>query len=337
MTANAAMITADELLDTLRKEVDHPATVRELMERLGWRPNQRATLRRRLRTLVERGDLIRIRGHRYGLPDRMHLVTGRVHVNPRGFGFVAPDHSVDGIAGDVYIAGTNLNQAMHGDRVVVRVERRSDPGRAEGRILRIVERATAQLVGRYDGDGTGIGYVVPLDRRLPMDVQVPRDERAGAQLGDMVVAELTRFPTATRGPLGRVVEVLGALDTPGVDVRVVLRSHGIPDAHDPEAVAEAQGLGETLRSRDRKGRTDFRHLTTVTIDGETARDFDDAITLEPLAGGNVRLGCTSRTCRTTCRRAARSTATPPNGARPSTFRIAPCTCSLRSCPRGCAA
>ncbi|MYH30516.1 MAG: ribonuclease R [Acidobacteria bacterium] len=290
MTAGATMVTADELLDTLRREVDHPATVRELMERLGWRANQRATLRRRLRALVERGDLIRIRGHRYGLPDRMHLVTGRVHVHPRGFGFVAPDHPVDGIASDVYIAGTNLNQAMHGDRVVVRVERRSDPGRAEGRILRIVERAAAQLVGRYEADGAGIGYVVPLDRRLPMDVQVPRDEQAGAQIGDLVVAELTRFPTATRGPLGRVIEVLGTLDTPGVDVRVVLRAHGIPEAHDPDAVAEAQGLGETLRSRDRKGRTDFRRLTTVTIDGETARDFDDAITLEPLAGGNARLG-----------------------------------------------
>ena len=290
MTADAPMITADELLDTLRREVDHPSTVRELMERLGWRANQRTTLRRRLRALVERGDLIRIRGHRYGLPDRMHLVTGRVHVHPRGFGFVAPDHPVDGIGGDVYIAGNNLNQAMHGDRVVVRVERRSDPGRAEGRILRIVERATAQLVGRYDADGAGIGYVVPLDRRLTMDVQVPRGEQAGARIGDMVVAELTRFPTATRGPLGRVVEVLGTLDTPGVDVRVVLRAHGIPDAYDPEAVAEAQGLGETLRPRDRKGRTDFRRLATVTIDGETARDFDDAITLEPLAGGNVRLG-----------------------------------------------
>ncbi|MCE2540175.1 MAG: ribonuclease R [Acidobacteria bacterium] len=284
------MITADEILETLRREVDHPATVRDLMERLGWPAHRRATLRRRLADLVERGDLIRIRGHRYGLPDRMHLVTGRVHVHPRGFGFVAPDHPNEDIAGDVYIAGTNLNQAMHGDRVVVRVERRSDPDRAEGRILRIVERATAQLVGRYETDGAGIGYVVPLDRRLPMDVQVPRGAQAGAQPGDMVVAELTRFPTATRSPLGRVSEVLGTLDNPGVDVRVVLRAHGIPDAHDPEAVVEAQELGETLRPRDRRGRTDFRHLTTVTIDGETARDFDDAITLEPLAGGNVRLG-----------------------------------------------
>ncbi len=280
------MLSPDELLDTIRRQVDHPATVRDLMERLGWPSSQRATLRRRLAALVERGDLIRIRGNRYGLPDRMDLVTGRVQVHPRGFGFVTPDRSAEGIAGDVYIAGTNLNQAMHGDRVVVRVERRSDRGRAEGRILRIVERAAAQLVGRYDADG----YVVPLDRRLPMDVQIPGGERGGASAGDLVVAELTRYPTPTRSPAGRVVEVLGTLDTPGVDVRVVLRAHGIPDAHDPQAVDEAQRLGDKLRPSDRRGRTDFRHLITVTIDGESARDFDDAITLETLGGGNVRLG-----------------------------------------------
>ena len=284
------MLSPDELLDAIRRTVNHPATVRDLMERLGWPPGRRAPLRRRLAALVERGDLIRIRGHRYGLPDRMHLVTGRVQVNPRGFGFVTPDHPVDGLVDDVYIAGTNLNQAMHGDRVVVRVERRADRGRAEGRILRIVERATAQLVGRFETDVAGTGYVVPLDRRLPMDVQVPPGEQAGSQAGDMVVAELTRFPTPTRSPLGRVIEVLGDLDTPGVDVRVVLRSHGIPDAHDAGAVVEAQRLGDAVRPRDREGRTDFRHLSTVTIDGETARDFDDAITLEPLADGHVRLG-----------------------------------------------
>lgn len=284
------MLTPDELLDAIGRTMDRPVTVRDLMEHLGWPRGRRATLRRRLAVLVERGDLIRIRGHRYGLPDRMHLVTGRVHVNPRGFGFVTPDHPVDGLAGDVYIAGTNLNQALHGDRVVVRVERQGEPGRAEGRILRIVERAAEQIVGRFEADTAGAGYVVPVDRRLPMDVQIPAGEQGGARAGEMVVAALTRFPTPTRGPVGRVVEVLGTLDTPGVDVRVVLRAHGIPDAHDPDAVAEAQGLGDTVRPADRRGRTDFRGLTTVTIDGETARDFDDAITLEPLDGGTVRLG-----------------------------------------------
>lgn len=284
------MLSADDLLDRIRRTIDHPATVRELMDRLGWPPRQRTSLRRRLAALVERGDLIQIRGHRFGLPDRMHLVTGRVHVHRRGFGFVTPEHPADSSGGDVFIAGANLNQAMHGDRVVVRVERQRDPGRAEGRILRILERAATQLTGRYDSDGGAIGYVVPMDRRLLMDVEIPAADRGAARPGDIVVAALTRFPTATRSPVGRVVEVLGAPDAPGVDVRIVLRAHGIPEAHDPRAVLEARRLGDAVQPGDRQGRTDFRRLTTVTIDGETARDFDDAITLEALANGHVRLG-----------------------------------------------
>lgn len=284
------MLSADDLLDRIRRTIDHPATVRELMDRLGWPTRQRTSLRRRLATLVERGDLIRIRGHRYGLPDRMHLVTGRVHVHQRGFGFVTPEDPPDSSGGDVFIAGANLNQAMHGDRVVVRVERQRDPGRAEGRILRILERAATQLTGRYDSDGGAIGYVVPMDRRLLMDVEIPAADRGDARPGDIVVAALTRFPTATRSPVGRVVEVLGAPDAPGVDVRIVLRGHGIPEAHDPRAVLEARRLGDAVQPGDRQGRTDFRRLTTVTIDGETARDFDDAITLEALPNGHVRLG-----------------------------------------------
>ena len=118
------MLTADELLDAIRQKLDHPATLREFLRYLKLPSEQRATLRRRLAVLVDRGDLIRIRGNRYGLPDRMHLITGQVHVHPRGFGFVTPDHPVKEMTTDLYIAGSNLNQAMHGDRVVARVERR---------------------------------------------------------------------------------------------------------------------------------------------------------------------------------------------------------------------
>ena len=150
------MLTADQVLDAIKSKVDHPATVRELLQRLKLPREQRVTLRRRLSTLVESGALIKVRGNRYGLPDRMQLVTGQVIVNPRGFGFVTPDHPVAGLDGDLYIAGANLNQAMHGDRVVARVERQRSEGRAEGRIVRILERATDQLVGRLEMDESGL-------------------------------------------------------------------------------------------------------------------------------------------------------------------------------------
>ena len=284
------MLTADQVLDAIKSKVDHPATVRELLQRLKLPREQRETLRRRLSTLVESGALIKVRGNRYGLPDRMQLVTGQVIVNPRGFGFVTPDHPVAGLDGDLYIAGANLNQAMHGDRVVARVERQRSEGRAEGRIVRILERATDQLVGRLEMDESGLAYVVPFDRRLVMDVHIPTGEGGEAQAGQLVVVALTRFPTSNRGPVGRVTEVLGTVDVPGVDTELIIRKSGIPDAHPDAAVAEAQKLGARVRPRDTKGREDFRACPTVTIDGETARDFDDAITLEQLPNGHFWLG-----------------------------------------------
>ena len=324
------MLSADDLLDAIRATIDHPATVRELMQRLHLPREQRVTLRRRLASLVERGALIKIRGHRYGLPDRMQLVTGRVQVHPRGFGFVTPDHPVDGARGDLYIAGANLNQAMHGDRVVARVERQREPGRADGRIVRVLERATTTLVGRYEAGDFGVGFVVPFDRRLVMDVQIPSGDRGDATPGDMVEVELTRWPTPTRTPVGRVIDVLGDIDAPGVDTRIMMRKHGIPDAHDADAVAEARRLGAEVRPKDRRGRTDFRKATTVTIDGESARDFDDAITLERLPNGNFWLGVHIADVSHYVPEGAPSTWRPTRAAPRSISQTAPSICFHRS-------
>ena len=280
----------EELLARIRATLDHPATVRELQQQLGLPPTQRSTLRRRLAALVDAGELIKVRGNRYGQPDRMRLATGRVQVNPRGFGFVTPEHPIDGVDGDLYIAGANLNQAMHGDRVVARVESRRSANRAEGRIVRVLERAAERLVGRFDSDESGLAYVVPFDRRLVMDVHVPRPDSAAAAPGDMVEIELTRWPTATRNPVGRVTEVLGDIEAPGVDTRLIIRKHQLPDEHGTAALAEAARAGSRVRPRDRQGRQDFRRWPTVTIDGDSARDFDDAVTIERLPNGNFWLG-----------------------------------------------
>ena len=284
------MKSAQDTLTQIRKHVDHPATVRELQQKLRVPREARHTFQRQIKGLVASGALVRIRGNRYGLPDKMNLVVGRVQTNPRGFGFVVPEADPGTSADDIYISGANLNQAMHGDRVVARVERRGDDRRAEGRIVRILERRLDTLVGRYDVDESGLGFVVPFDRRIIMDVHVPAADRGEATPGEMVVLALTRYPTATRTPVGRVIEVLGPLDAPGVDIEIMLRKHGIPDDHDEAAVREAGRAGTTVRERDRRGRSDFRAVTTVTIDGEHARDFDDAITIERLANGHVWLG-----------------------------------------------
>jgi ribonuclease R len=283
------MLNHEQLLKLIREKVEHPATPRELLQRLKIPREQRATMKRLLQDLVTSGDLIETRGNRFGLPDRMNLAVGRITIHPRGFGFVVPERPLDDVKGDIYIAGSNLNQAMHGDRVVARIERVTDRG-AEGRILRILERGAGTVVGRFDVDEGGMGYVVPFDRRLIMDVQIPSADRMDAKPGDMVTVEITRWPTPARGPLGRIVEVLGDIDEPGVDTEIIIRKYGIPDEHGEAAIEEAKRLGTEVRERDLQGRTDFRDRVTVTIDGEHARDFDDAITLERLDNGNYWLG-----------------------------------------------
>jgi len=281
------MLNREQVVNKIRERSHHPATARELVQLLRIPREQRSTFRRLLKQLVADGELLQIRGNRFGLADRMDVVVGRLQMHPAGYGFVVPDDET--ADRDLFIAPTNIKEALHGDRVVARLEhQRGD--RAEGRIIRILQRANSTLVGRFEIDDSGLGYVVPFDRRVLADVQIPRGESRAAESGQMVVTELTRWPTATRPPAGRVIEVLGGLEDPGVDTRIIIRKHGLADEHGEEAVTEARRLGAAVRPRDVTGRTDFRHVTTVTIDGEHARDFDDAITIERLPNGHYWLG-----------------------------------------------
>ena len=294
------MLNRDDILKLIRDKVHHPATARDLTQALRIPREERSSFKRQLKHLVEDGALIQMRGNRFGLPEKMDLIVGRLTTNPAGFGFVVPDHPVDVAADlqtrgretrgqDIYIAASNLTEAMHGDRVVARIERHTEKG-PEGRIIKILERSQASIVGRFETDASGLGYLVPFDRRVLTDVHVPTGQWSSAEPGDMVLVEITRWPTATRGPIGRVMEVLGKIDEPGVDTQIIIRKYAIPDEHGPEAVEEARRIGTTVKERDIRGRTDFRAIRTVTIDGETARDFDDAITIEKLRNGNYWLG-----------------------------------------------
>src|SRR3989442_10895234 len=209
------MISREQALALMRERVHHPAALRELLQVLKVPRDERTSFKRHIKSLVSSGDLIQIRGQRFGLPEKMDLYVGRLQTHQAGYGFVTPERPLDA-GGDIYISGPHLNEAMHRDRVVVRIERIKEGGRAEGRIIRILERSGAGLIGRYDRDDSGMGYVVPFDRRLLMDIFIPPGQEAGASPGEMVTVELTRWPTATRGAIGRVAEVLGDIDAPGV-------------------------------------------------------------------------------------------------------------------------
>ncbi len=281
-------VSRDDLIEALSRDAGHPASARELMQSLRVPREERVRVGRQLRVMADEGTLVEVRRNRYALPGRLDLIVGRLSMHADGFGFVTADR-IDP-DGDVFVSRANLGDAMHGDRVTVRVERRRADRRREGRILRVLERRNPVIVGRFESAGRGPGQVVPFDRRQVLMLGVPRGEEHGAEPGEMVVAEITRWPSSGSPPLGRVVERLGPLDAPGVDAAIILRQHGIPDEHGRAAIEEAARLGRHVRPRDLEGRTDFRSIQTITIDGEQARDFDDAVTLEVRPNGHFWLG-----------------------------------------------
>jgi len=264
-----------------------PVSVPDLVRRLDLDSGERRELETALQRMIDAGEVVKIRGARVGLPSHMNLVVGRLTANPAGYGFVVPE---DGQRreGDVYVSAVNMKEALHGDRVVARVERHTPKG-AEGRIIRVLERRMQRIVGRYEQDGRHGGRVVPFDKRVLHELFIPPGDEDGAQPGQMVAAEITRPPTAARNPLGRVVAVLGSLEDPGVDLKVVMEKYSLPDAFPPEVEAEAARVQRQVAPGDVEGRTDFRSWRTVTVDPETARDHDDAISLDRLSHGHWRL------------------------------------------------
>ena len=281
-------MTRDALLRSLETVLSRPASARELLQTLKIPREARATFRRQLRELALDGAIVEVRGHRYALPGRSDVLVGVLQVHPDGYGFVTPEHATRD--GDVYVSRAGLKDAMHGDRVAVRAVRQRGGERFEGRISRILERGSGRVVGELRIDRAGRIAVVPHERRLLHRISVPPGEARGAAAGDMVEVEITRWPTATREPVGRVTDVFGPLDAPGVDTTVVLRTHGIVEEHGPAAVEETRWLGTEVRHSDLEGRKDFRSEAIVTIDGEDARDFDDAVSVEALPHGGYRLG-----------------------------------------------
>jgi len=211
-------------------------------------------------------------------------VTGRLSCHRDGYGFVIPD---DG-GGDLFIPARYLRENLHGDRVRAAVEPRRGRGGREGRIVETLERGVSTIVGRYETSGAA-AFVVPDETRITCRIAVPSAARGGARNGQTVVAEITAYPREGRDAAGRVIEVLGRPDDPEVEVLAIVRKHGLPCLFPDEVLAEACAVPGNVTDDDRQGRVDLRHETTVTIDGETARDFDDAVSVTREEGGTILL------------------------------------------------
>jgi len=280
-----------EVLDCLRKKGSRALSFGDLVKGLGVREAEEEAFREKLDLLERRGEIVRVRGEKYSAIEFSNLVAGRLTVRPEGFGFVLADEGED-----LFVPRSGMHGALDGDTVLAREERsraaasgrRRDAGRRSGVVVRVLERVRERVIGRFETQ-EGRKVVLPYDPKIDAVVRIADGKAGGAREGEIVQVRLTAFPDARRVAYGEVEEQLGFLGQPGVDIEIVLRSHNLPPRFPQPVVEESERYPEEVRPEDLRGRRDFRDRRIVTIDGETAKDFDDAIEAERTPTG-YRIG-----------------------------------------------
>jgi ribonuclease R len=328
------MLTESQILKHIARQPKRAAGFKQLVRELGLHGDERRELNEKLQKLVSSGQLVESDSDRYALPSAAapskNMIIGRLSMHRDGYGFVLPDpKSLDErlksqLAGDIFIPPPFIGTAMHGDRVLVEIANIRPDGRAEGRIIRPVDRAHATVVGTFHY-GSRHNYVKPMDEKIRQEIiitpgmEIPhksiaehaesakkhRDQKTSPHrvLGDeasrrtqyddlenvVVDVEITDWPSPTQNPRGKVVEILGYEDDFGVDVEIMIRKFHLPHRFPDAVLAQAQAIENTIPAPELRARRDYRSLPIVTIDGETARDFDDAVLVRQLENGNFEL------------------------------------------------
>ena len=265
-------LSVEEAILEVMREAGRPLLLRELYHLLNIPKTERPTFRKLVKRLVKQGLLIHIKGKRYGLPENMPLVTGRLAMHPEGYAFVNPENEKEP---SVFIPPGRLKGALHGDLVVARIERHTRKG-PEGSVIRILERGRKKIVGFFYRSSK-VSTVIPEDDRLPIEILIPPDKNRGAESGDMVVAEITDFSPGRRIPEGRILEVLGDPEDLDTQAKAVIYNYDLPHRWSRRVRKELESIPNEVRPEDKTGRKDLTRAPLVTIDGENARDFDDAI------------------------------------------------------------
>ena len=235
--------------------------------------DQLEALRRRMRAMERDGQVLFNRRQQYCLVDKQDLIAGRILSYPDGFGFLKPD---DGGGEDLFMSPREMNQVLHNDRALVRVSGVDRKGRREGKIVEVLERNTHQVVGHFISEH-GVQFVKPDNKKITQNVLITKGEDHGAKKGDMVVATLTEQPTSRRQPIGKITEVLGAHMAPGMEIDVAIRTYELPNEWPEAVLKQVKPLKKVVAEEAKEGRVDLRDVPLVTIDGEDARDFDDAV------------------------------------------------------------
>lgn len=275
------------ILHYMKDEAYKPLTVQELETALTI--EDATAFKDFVKTLVmmeQSGLVVRTRSNRYGLPERMNLVRGKLTGHAKGFAFVIPDEQ--GLD-DIFIPPGEMSNAMHGDTVLARVSPHTSGQKREGTIVRVIERGTEQIVGTYV-ESKHFGFVIPDDKKITSDIFVPKSVSMGAVEGHKVVIKLTTYPDGRKSAEGEVIKILGHRNDPGVDILSIIYKHGLP-LDFPDEVVEAAGQApDAIDESELANRRDLRNEVIVTIDGADAKDLDDAVTVRKLENGHYHLG-----------------------------------------------
>lgn len=280
------MSARELILEFMKKKTYKPTSAEEILKAFEIPKKESKAFLKLLESMERDGDIIKTRANLYGIPARMDLIVGILEGHPRGFGFVVPE---DKNLEDIFVSLENLKGAMHNDRVIVRVNQKTSGKRKEGEVVRILERANFQIVGNFERS-THFGFVVPDDKRISFDIFIPKEEFNGIKEGQKAVVEITRWPAKRRNPEGKITKILGTPGDAGVDIAGIIYQLGLPQEFSAEVLNEAEGISQEIPESEILKRRDLRNLKIFTIDGQDARDFDDAVSIERLDDQTVRLG-----------------------------------------------
>jgi len=278
-------ITPDKIVAFVGSAGYHPMRARELARAMKIGEQNYSRFRRVLKELVAGGELVRVRGGRIGLPDKMSLKVGKIQITTKGFAFLTPDHESE----EIYIRANDTKTALNGDRVVVRVKPQRTGLKPEGEVVKVLERAAKFVIGTYHA-GKFFAYVEPDDPTFKRDVYLLPDHGLSPREGQKVVLILQDWTNQFLNPEGKLVEILGFPDETGVDILSVIKKYDLPTAFPVPVEREAQRIRADFPAAELKGRRDLRRLVTFTIDPVDAKDHDDAVSLERDAQGNYLLG-----------------------------------------------
>lgn len=268
----ARPIVSREFILGLLEEQDRPLTLNQLAGLLDLTgPEDRHALGRRLKAMLRDGQIVRNRKGAFGVMTKMNLVTGRVSANSEGFGFLIPEDGTE----DLYLSARQMRVVLHGDKAVARIIGIDRKGRREGQIVEVLDRAILEVVGRFHQE-KGVGFVIPSDFRI-QEIIVPDDAHGTAQTGQIVLVSIVEQPTMRTQPIGKIKEILGDHMAPGMEIEIAMRNYDLPFEWPTTVIEEGERIAQSNLQKMAAGREDLTQLPLVTIDGEDARDFDDAV------------------------------------------------------------